>query len=472
MTKNVYLLLILLLLANTSMYGQRRLHVKTPLFRGNRPISVEALTRNIASYRPLREFPHHAFTRPISSKLLNQSFASLSKRELPSLTGPERTLLLTYKFIQENNVFPRTVIAERGAILKPEQYTPEQKIEIELGYKIRHTLKSESQQTPVRRELQELQHDFSPKYMAQRTLDNLNTWIETNHFWPKEHDHPITLEEIYETELAREANRIANNEVYAIPPELAEVVKEMRVYYDPTYMQGIQTLLNELQDWIAAKGSWPREEIFHEDPLERLTQQELSEIAFARKVKKLALGTIPATWPKAIADQVYTIREHYTDAPILKEDPSFPFSEREPGFSSEEVQSLLQKLELWITTEKRWPRSLNLQRDAGFTTHETFELTLRNSVKRLVLLSNPNTPEVWLRRPVFTDIKSVLHTGTPYRNNPILEQVRKLYYYAKYLEIQTEKGHLPENHYENFKHWYNELETLFPHDPYKDIELE
>ena len=161
MPKISYLLLGLLLLANTSMYGQRRAKARTKTRAPkNHTLSSDVLTRRIASHTTLAPLPQHLFRAPVPTELRNQPFIKLSELKRPELTGPEYTLLLTHKFIQENNAFPRTAIFQQGTRLAPEQYTMEQKAEVSLGNKVTKLLRSEQRHTPIGQELQELQYLF------------------------------------------------------------------------------------------------------------------------------------------------------------------------------------------------------------------------------------------------------------------------------------------------------------------------
>ena len=478
MRKTRYLFLGLLLLANTSMYGQmmKLPRIITESIRSSSQHGVPTHLTRLASYRKLTPFPHYAFTTPISQSLLSQPFAVLAKQSFPAMPSIEQTLLLTHKFIAEYNTYPRTIIAVEGHILPMEQYTPTQILEVKLGKQLKSVLEDTSipNSNPARAELLSLRYDFSPKYTGKRILDNLNAWIDTHQSWPKMHEDPQNFVEQYETALAYEANQIlARAKFTNLPEEIVQNMQEVRSYYDPTYAQEIRALLEELEDWIAVNGHWPRKEIAHEDPISPLTQAEISEIAFARRMERLAKKNIPSTWPKDLVDEIYQVREYYTSSPLLRTATDFPFSATKgPIFSPEETQALFKNLELWITTHNRWPRSRLSKTVIDYTPDESYETTLGSNIERFVLYSHPKDPNIWLPRPVFTHAKSVLHTGTPYRGNPNLEQVRKLYYYATYLKIQKDKGYLPENYYENFENWFNELKTLFPHDPYKDIELE
>lgn len=473
MKKLYFVLFILSLLVLTAPICTA-MKVKAPKKSTSRRITKNPVSLQqwrIASSKPSREILRATFEEPKMQNFLSDG------RSLSPSAFANRTLSLTRQFIRETNRFPRTAVYKHGKKIPSKTYTPEQKFEVALGWQLRRLADSHSTPAEIRQEIQNLKQDFysSRTSLEPRVLENLNDWIDTHQSWPKEYKFPRTQDEIYETALARVADDITRNGSYSSSAQLVENIRQVRLFYDRSYFQDTRTLLGKLNDWLAIHETWPRREIIHEDPLEPLTKEERNEMHFAREVFQLGEGKIPAGLPADLVIQIQQVREYYAPSYQITTKGTRESSEKAPMFTPQSTQALLKDLEQWVTKQNRWPREKIYDRQDLFLSRENplqelEEMELANRVSLFVRHAHPFKPNVWLEVPAFTDARSVLHTGTPYLGNPSLEQVRKLYYYARYMENFKTK-HLPANYYELFKNWYYELEDLFPHNPYKWVKL-
>ena len=77
----------------------------------------------VGPFRKLPALNKDLFTTPISDAITRQTFIQLhTSQQLATWTQAERTLLLTHKFIAENNHWPRTVIVRQGQIIPKESF--------------------------------------------------------------------------------------------------------------------------------------------------------------------------------------------------------------------------------------------------------------------------------------------------------------------------------------------------------------
>ncbi len=219
----------------------------------------------------LRALNKAAFTTPLDAALTRQTFSQLqAARQLAAYSQAERTLLLTHKFIEETNRWPRTVIFRNGQLLPPAQYTPAEQQETNLGNQLRYTLEESPHTSPaILAELELLKTAYAPKRKHVFILEQLNAWLSA-HPWPREtipHDgRTLTAQEKYEITLATGANKILESPLNAIPQELVEQLRSIRQLTDLEYyptphdkqQAAYEQLLNQVYAWLNAHHTWPQ----------------------------------------------------------------------------------------------------------------------------------------------------------------------------------------------------------------------
>ena len=208
----------------------------------------------------LRPLNKALFSTPLDQAITRKTFAQLHRTpQVVNLPKAEKALILAHKFIEENNQWPRTVIFRNGNLVPPQQYTLQEKREVELGNLLRNILERAPNVSPqVREELNTLKYNFSHKYLYQSTLDQLNAWIEVNNAWPRNekeigHAAPFSVQEQTEINLAQLADNICQNKIFGIPLSLTKQVRQVRAFYQPSYVIPLlsgQTLPGQQPDYI------------------------------------------------------------------------------------------------------------------------------------------------------------------------------------------------------------------------------
>lgn len=195
------------------------------------------------SFKVLRPLNKALLSTPLDRAITSKTFAQLRHTpQVINLPKAEKALVLAHKFIEENNQWPRTVIHRNGKLVPPQQYTLQEKQEVNLGRLLRNTLERTPGVPPqIREELNTLKYNFSPKYLYPQTLDQLNTWLETYNAWPRSeseisHAAPFSEQEQTEINLAKVADKICQNKVTGIPLSLTKQVCQVRAFYQPSYV--------------------------------------------------------------------------------------------------------------------------------------------------------------------------------------------------------------------------------------------
>ena len=348
---------------------------------------------------PLKKLPalnQALFKQPVPTELLRQTFAQLqTSSQLAALSQAERTLLLTHKFITENNHWPRTVVAVKSQPIAKENYTLPQQQEIALGYMLRTTLENNPHTDPlIRAELEQLKMLYSSQLSTNFMLDQLNAWFSTHSRWPREEiasTKPLTIQEQVEIKLAQYANKICQGRVYAIPPELVEQIRLIRSAYDPSYypapankQEEFYELLTQTQAWLATHHTWPTGSLAYaiESALKGDVNQypALAELANLKNIyiplMRLTSLTREEVMPPSRPLTTYSPAEQARLNPSLEPEDDFTVS-------AQYAQNVRQELIRWLQTYHVWPRVLSGKSLPQYTPLEMESELLAKAVLRL-----------------------------------------------------------------------------------------
>ena len=436
--------------------------------------------------RPLNTLNLTLLNNKISAEMARKSFAQLVRMsQLSSLTPAEQTVLLVYKFVEENNTLPRTVIFIDRQVLSPTKYTFAQKMEVALGNQVRHLLESPNTPTEIRQDLLQLKANFSDKYKTRRTLDNLNEWLTKYHTWPRAtitKQTPLTAEEKFEIDLAHQADLICKGRAPSIPDELVSQIQTVRSYYDPAYITASQKEDNRIFQRTYQKqvqqqkiqqeadleryygtfyngGMSPSSRMYHFYANENLP---LNPATGRQQVLPTPSSLIIKSASSVDQDQVYTtlvdlvhwLQEHPTDWPSLESiDPKtiklareillikeHPIGQEELDKLMEQYfyqlhstpQQLLHQLQTYIAQEGHWPiaRYLTIKSLAFSSAKQIREEQLANAIEKFVCWADPNVQGAQRSISNWQDSKTFMHrvlsARKPYANAD-LEQFRLFY---------------------------------------------
>ena len=346
----------------------------------------------VGPFRKLPALNKDLFTTPISDAITRQTFIQLhTSQQLATWTQAERTLLLTHKFIAENNHWPRTVIVRQGQIIPKEKYTTAEQSEVSLGRLLRRTLENSSDTSiPIRETLENLKTQYSPVRMHIRTLEQLNHWLTVHQTWPREHinqKEPLTPQEQFETALARQANKLCSGKSYACPKEILESLRYIRSSYDLSYIPlGLENrpdqafqLLDHIYNWINKYHSWPspqgnsnleRQLFWQVNNLLSATQATTDPIVIELASLKEYYKNPPVGSYREINTNLI-VRRPATEYELLGVRPeqltSDPVDETSYPISQEYIQNTAKSLVLWLIKYNHWPqmpKKINYDSDA------------------------------------------------------------------------------------------------------------
>lgn len=309
------------------------------------------------------------FKTPLPHGIIRQSFSKLQvSQQLEALSQAERTLLLTHKFIEENNRWPRTVITQEGQLVTRENYTQAQQQEVALGMLLRSTLEKSPKTDPlIRQELENLKNRFSTHRTHQFMLDQLNEWFATHDTWPRNEifsTTPLTLQEKAEIELANYANKITEERKTYLPKELIEQIQFIRAVYDPTYILPSQTkqeefyhLLEDTYNWLYEHHTWPAYLANRIDNALKLDINQSPALIELSSLKNTHLSLTRLTCISSENAAALPSRAATEYSPVEQEVLSHTDYTPDTRFivSSEYAKNVRQELIKWLQTHHFWP---------------------------------------------------------------------------------------------------------------------
>lgn len=288
------------------------------------------------------------FDAKVLASVSGQSFAQLLRsKEILALPEEQQTLLLAQKFAEEKHTLPRTRISIEGKVLLQEQYTLAQKIETDLGNRAKRLLENPNTSGEIRRELRQLQYDFSPKYRNTRILDQLNEWIVTHNSWPRnkiKKESPLTFEEQYEVALARHVDYILSGKT-SLPAELIEQVTLTRSFYkgDPVSEEVPQPKQSTHYD------IWPPIETDAPYPSRPYDFYVNSSLPIDPATGRQVVTGNPAPEEEIQEDPTKINPQELIYAVVDKDTQELRFSEYE----------ILENLEKWLEATHTWPKIID-----------------------------------------------------------------------------------------------------------------